>query len=87
MSQDDRLFCGVTNTTDFDQTAQCTRKNGHQAHHCDQGKKLSWDDTGPIACPVFHDHGRPANRAARRQRTVRRPKHLARIRRNDGRNS
>jgi hypothetical protein len=80
------LFCGASNDEDFDQVAECRRRHGHQAHHCDTTKQLAWDENGPVECPALYDHGAPPNRATRRATTTRRPRHLARIRRNDGRN-
>jgi hypothetical protein len=61
------VFCLASNDEDFPTLAECTRRNGHDGHHCDTRKKLSWDGSGEVQqCPTNWDHGHPPNRAARR---------------------
>lgn len=82
------VFCLASNDEDFATLAECTRRKGHDDHHCDGRKKLAWDENGGIDCYAGwggYDHGQPTNRAARRANVTHRPAHLARIRRDYGR--
>lgn len=82
-----KILCLASTDEDFNTLAECTRRDGHDGHHCDTRRRLAWDAEGAISCAADYDHGQPPNRAARRANTTLRPRHLARIRRNDGRNS
>lgn len=81
------VFCLASNDEDFNTLAECTRRKGHESdHHCDTRKELAWNGEGPVECRREYDHGQPPDRATRRGNTTLRPRHLARIRRNDGKN-
>lgn len=62
----DSPFCLASTDEDFLTLAECTRRNGHDGHHCDTRQTLAWDGNGETDCPSGHDHGQPPNRVARR---------------------
>jgi hypothetical protein len=54
--------------------AECTRRDGHDGHHCDRDQRRAWNDGGTLGplsvdCPNGYEHGWPPNRAARRGNT------------------
>jgi hypothetical protein len=53
----------------------CSRRAGHDGHHCDATERCAWDDTEllfncPNLPPHQYDHGQPPSRAARRGNKV-----------------
>ncbi len=60
------MFSLASNDEDFTSLAECTRRNGHDGHHCDTRKQLAWDGDGSVECLSAYDHGQPPNRQARR---------------------
>lgn len=59
-------FCLASTDGDFSTLAECTRRSGHDGHHCDTRKQLGWDRNGEVECDAGYDHGQPPNREARR---------------------
>jgi hypothetical protein len=80
-----KAFCLASNDGDFSTLAECTRRSGHDGHHCDGHNQLAWEAHGEIDCPAGHDHGQPPNRQARRG-TVTHPHRAQRRIRRAGRN-
>jgi hypothetical protein len=68
-------FCRARNA---EADTVCSRRTGHDGHHCDSLERHAWTDGGPTDCPNGYDHGQPPNRATRRGNTTHRSNHLAR---------
>lgn len=81
------VFCLASNDADFAVLAECTRRAGHENHHCDGRKRLAWHEFyGPIdECPWDYHHGQPLSRAQRRGNVIHPDRAKRRIRRG-GRN-
>ncbi|MDM4721133.1 hypothetical protein QTQ03_16570 [Micromonospora sp. WMMA1363] len=63
------MFCLASNDEDFGSLVECTRRRGHDNHHCDSRKRLAWDADGEVECFAGfggYDHGQPPNRKALR---------------------
>lgn len=45
--------------------AVCSRRDGHDDHHCDSTECYAWTDDGEVRC-LTYDHGQPPSRAVRR---------------------
>lgn len=63
-------FCLASNDEDFSTLAECTRRKGHDNHHCDTRNELAWNADGPVGCEQGHDHGQPPSRAKRRGNSI-----------------
>lgn len=57
------VFCHARND---DADTVCSRRDGHEGHHCDSTERFAWTEEGEVSCLTFFDHGQPPNRAARR---------------------